>query len=113
MPKRKTLLGSRHRVPANGVKTTSTSCSALLIENDPRFFGHAMRGPSDCLAQAVLKMLPNPNWKRPPGRKRKFWTEVVKEGLRTLGVDKRFDRDAKFLPLVEQRRMDRFYTNSS
>ncbi|KAK6765098.1 hypothetical protein RB195_025147 [Necator americanus] len=37
-----------------------------------------------------------PSWKKPPGRKRKFWTEVVKEDLRTLGVDRQFRRYMKF-----------------
>ncbi|KAK6749498.1 hypothetical protein RB195_001857 [Necator americanus] len=41
-------------------------------------------------------MFPDPNWKRPPDRKRKSWTEVVKEGLRILGVDRQFSRDVKF-----------------
>ncbi|KAK6756650.1 hypothetical protein RB195_014834 [Necator americanus] len=31
-----------------------------------------------------------------PGRKRKFWTEAVKEDLRTLGVDRQFRRDVRF-----------------
>ncbi|KAK6740827.1 hypothetical protein RB195_008965 [Necator americanus] len=35
-------------------------------------------------------------WKKPPGRKRKFWTEAVKEDLRTLGVDRQFRRDVRF-----------------
>ncbi|KAK6743815.1 hypothetical protein RB195_010861 [Necator americanus] len=36
------------------------------------------------------------SWKKPPGRKRKFWTEVVKEDLRTLGVDRQLRRDVRF-----------------
>ncbi|KAK6734603.1 hypothetical protein RB195_018036 [Necator americanus] len=38
----------------------------------------------------------NPNWERSPGHKRKFWSEEVKEDLRTLGVDRQFSRDVKF-----------------
>ncbi|KAK6751949.1 hypothetical protein RB195_003393 [Necator americanus] len=36
------------------------------------------------------------SWKMPPGRKRKFWNEVVKEDLTTLGVDRHFRRDVRF-----------------
>ncbi|KAK6760406.1 hypothetical protein RB195_021757 [Necator americanus] len=34
--------------------------------------------------------------KKPPGRKWKFWTEMVKDDLRTLGVDRQFRRDVGF-----------------
>ncbi|KAK6726916.1 hypothetical protein RB195_004923 [Necator americanus] len=66
------------------------------IENRLRFSGHTLRRPGDRLVQRVLKSLSGSSWKRPPGRKRKFWTEVVKEDLRTLGVDRQFRRDVKF-----------------
>ncbi|KAK6735973.1 hypothetical protein RB195_018937 [Necator americanus] len=46
--------------------------------NRLRFFGHGS------------------SLKKPPGRKRKFWTEVVKEDLRTLGVNRQFRRDVRF-----------------
>ncbi|KAK6761138.1 hypothetical protein RB195_022270 [Necator americanus] len=36
------------------------------------------------------------SWKKPPGRKRKFWIEMVKEDPRTLGVDRQFRRDVRF-----------------
>ncbi|KAK6742769.1 hypothetical protein RB195_010187 [Necator americanus] len=49
-----------------------------------RFFGHRIRTPVDRLFQRVLRSLSPP---KPPGRKRKFWTEAVKEDLRTLSVD--------------------------
>ncbi|KAK6741793.1 hypothetical protein RB195_009581 [Necator americanus] len=52
--------------------------------------------PADRLLQRVLGSLPGSSWKKPPGRKRKFWTEVVKEDLRTLGVDRQFRRDVRF-----------------
>ncbi|KAK6757053.1 hypothetical protein RB195_015095 [Necator americanus] len=32
----------------------------------------------------------------PPGRKLKFWTEVVKEDLRTFGVGRQLKRDVRF-----------------
>ncbi|KAK6761761.1 hypothetical protein RB195_022732 [Necator americanus] len=35
-------------------------------------------------------------WKRPPGRKRKSWAEVVKEDVTTLGVDRQFSRGIRF-----------------
>ncbi|KAK6755723.1 hypothetical protein RB195_014237 [Necator americanus] len=70
--------------------------SEVVMENRLRFFGHVMRMLSDRLVQVVLKMLPHANWKRPPGRKRKFWKEMVKEDLGTLGVDIQFSRDVKF-----------------
>ncbi|KAK6755703.1 hypothetical protein RB195_014222 [Necator americanus] len=56
-----------------------------------RFFGHILRRPADRLVQRVLRSLSLSSWKKPPGRKRKFWTEV-KEDLRTLGVDRQFRR---------------------
>ncbi|KAK6762947.1 hypothetical protein RB195_023598 [Necator americanus] len=71
----------------------------VVMENRLRFFGHVTRRPSDRLVQVVLRMLPDPNWKRPPGRKRKLWMEMVKEDLRTLGVDWQFSRDVKFCRL--------------
>ncbi|KAK6728910.1 hypothetical protein RB195_006151 [Necator americanus] len=49
--------------------------------------------PADRLVQRVLRSSPGSSWKKPPGRKRKFWSEVVKEDLRTLGVDRQFRRD--------------------
>ncbi|KAK6763270.1 hypothetical protein RB195_023833 [Necator americanus] len=55
-----------------------------------------MRRPPDRLVQVVLRMLPNPEWKRAPGRKRRFRTGVVKKDLRTFGVDKQFSREVKF-----------------
>ncbi|KAK6741450.1 hypothetical protein RB195_009358 [Necator americanus] len=61
--------------------------------NRLRFFGHILRRPAD---QRVLKSSSGSSWKKPPGRKRKFWTEVVKEDLRTLGVDRQFRRDVRF-----------------
>ncbi|KAK6755000.1 hypothetical protein RB195_013770 [Necator americanus] len=49
--------------------------------------------PANRLVQRVLRSLPCSSWKKPPGRKRKFWTELVKEDLRTLGVDRQLKRD--------------------
>ncbi|KAK6763497.1 hypothetical protein RB195_023992 [Necator americanus] len=46
--------------------------SEIVMENRPRFFGHVMRRPSGRLVQIVLRMLLDLNWKRLPGRKRKF-----------------------------------------
>ncbi|KAK6762080.1 hypothetical protein RB195_022977 [Necator americanus] len=63
--------------------------------NRLRFFGHILRRPADRLVQRVLKSSSDSSWKKPLGRKRKFWTEVVKEDLRTLGVDRQFRRDAE------------------
>ncbi|KAK6762601.1 hypothetical protein RB195_023357 [Necator americanus] len=60
------------------------------------FFGHILRRPADRLVQRVLRSSSGSSWKRPPGRKRKFWTEAVKEDLRTLGVARQFRRDARF-----------------
>ncbi|KAK6750210.1 hypothetical protein RB195_002293 [Necator americanus] len=51
---------------------------------------------ADCLVQRVLKSSSGSSWKKSPGRKRKFWTEVVKEDLRTLGVDRQFRQDVRF-----------------
>ncbi|KAK6761843.1 hypothetical protein RB195_022795 [Necator americanus] len=44
----------------------------------------------------VLRSLTSSSWKRPPGGRRKFRTEVVKEDLRILGVDRQFRRDVRF-----------------
>ncbi|KAK6727023.1 hypothetical protein RB195_004992 [Necator americanus] len=63
--------------------------SKVAKVNRLRFFGHILRRPADRLVQRVLKSSSGSSWKKPPGRKRKFWTEVVKEDLRTLGVDGR------------------------
>ncbi|KAK6743730.1 hypothetical protein RB195_010806 [Necator americanus] len=59
-------------------------------------FGHGLRRPADRLAQRNLRSLSRWSRKKPPGRKRKFWTEVMKEDLRTLGVDGQFRRDVRF-----------------
>ncbi|KAK6744229.1 hypothetical protein RB195_011124 [Necator americanus] len=64
--------------------------------NRLRFFGHILKRPADRLVQRVLRNLSGSSWKKPPGRKRKFWIEVVKENLRTLGVDRQFIRDVRF-----------------
>ncbi|KAK6760674.1 hypothetical protein RB195_021943 [Necator americanus] len=55
-----------------------------------------LKRPADRLVQRVLRSLPGSSWKKPPGRKRKFWTEAVKEDVRTLGVDRQFKRDVRF-----------------
>ncbi|KAK6743865.1 hypothetical protein RB195_010891 [Necator americanus] len=61
-----------------------------------RFFGHILRRPADRLVQRVLRSSSGSSWKKPLGQKRKFWTETVKEDLRTLGVDRQFRRDVRF-----------------
>ncbi|KAK6742290.1 hypothetical protein RB195_009878 [Necator americanus] len=70
--------------------------SKVAKVNRLRFFGHILRRPADRLIQRVLRSLSDSKWKKPPGRKRKFWTEEVKEDLRTLGVDRQFRRDVRF-----------------
>ncbi|KAK6763985.1 hypothetical protein RB195_024353 [Necator americanus] len=57
---------------------------------------HILRRPADRLVKRVLKSLVGSSWKKPPGQKRKFWIEVVKEELRTLCVDRQFRRDVRF-----------------
>ncbi|KAK6762357.1 hypothetical protein RB195_023174 [Necator americanus] len=64
--------------------------------NRLRFFGHILRRPADSLVQRVLKSSSGSSWKKPPDRKREFWTEVVKEDLRTLNVVIQFRRDVRF-----------------
>ncbi|KAK6737062.1 hypothetical protein RB195_019640 [Necator americanus] len=81
-----------YRRMTRGKRQHLARSSEVAKENRLRFFGHVMRRPTDRLAQVVLRMLPDPNWIRPPVRKRKFWTEVV----RTHGVDSQFSRDVKF-----------------
>ncbi|KAK6727851.1 hypothetical protein RB195_005492 [Necator americanus] len=70
--------------------------SKVAKVNRLRFFGHILRRPADRLVQRVLRSSSSSSWKKPPGRKRKFWTEVAKEDLRTLGVDRQFRRDVRF-----------------
>ncbi|KAK6761324.1 hypothetical protein RB195_022402 [Necator americanus] len=70
--------------------------SKVAKVNRLRFFGHILRRPADRLVQRVLRSSSGSSWKKSPGRKRKFWTEVVKKDLRTLGVDRRFRRDVRF-----------------
>ncbi|KAK6733320.1 hypothetical protein RB195_017208 [Necator americanus] len=69
--------------------------SKVAEVNRLRFFGLILRRPADRLVQRVLKSSSGSSWKKPPGRKRKFWTEVVKEDLRTLGVHRQFSGDVK------------------
>ncbi|KAK6750317.1 hypothetical protein RB195_002346 [Necator americanus] len=70
--------------------------SKVAKVNRLRFFDHILRRPADRLVQRVLRSSPYSSWKKSPGRKRKFWTEAVKEDLRTLGVDRQFRRDVRF-----------------
>ncbi|KAK6734674.1 hypothetical protein RB195_018079 [Necator americanus] len=44
-----------------------------------RFFGHILRRLADRLVQRVLKSSSGSSWKKPPGQKRKFWTESYEE----------------------------------
>ncbi|KAK6761671.1 hypothetical protein RB195_022669 [Necator americanus] len=76
-----------HRAPC-------TVAHKVAKVNRLRFFGHMLSRPAE--VQRVLKSLMGSSWKKPPGRKRKFWTDVVKEDLRTLGVDRQFRRDVRF-----------------
>ncbi|KAK6735707.1 hypothetical protein RB195_018750 [Necator americanus] len=70
--------------------------SKVTKVNRLRFFGHILRRPADRLVQRVLRSLPGTSWNKPSSQKRKFWTEAVKENLRTLGVDRQFRRDVSF-----------------
>ncbi|KAK6729508.1 hypothetical protein RB195_006512 [Necator americanus] len=70
--------------------------SKMAKVNRLRFFGHILRRPADRLLQRVQRSSSGSSWKKPPGRKRKFWTEVVKEDLRALGVDRQLRRDVMF-----------------
>ncbi|KAK6764748.1 hypothetical protein RB195_024903 [Necator americanus] len=71
-------------------------CSKAAKVNRLRFFGHILRRPADRLVQRGLKSSSGSSWKKPSGRKWKFWTEMMKEDLRTLGVDRQFRRDVRF-----------------
>ncbi|KAK6761221.1 hypothetical protein RB195_022330 [Necator americanus] len=72
------------------------SPSKVTEVNRLRFFGHILGRLADRLVQRVLKILSGSSWKKPPGRKRKLWTGVIKEELRTLGVDRMFRQDVMF-----------------
>ncbi|KAK6744745.1 hypothetical protein RB195_011457 [Necator americanus] len=69
--------------------------SKVAKVNRLRFFGDILRRPADRLVQRVLRSSSGSSLKKPPGRKN-FWTEAVKEDLRTLGVDRQFRRDVRF-----------------
>ncbi|KAK6764050.1 hypothetical protein RB195_024397 [Necator americanus] len=84
--RRMTHGGYQHLTPPSKAAEVNRLC----------FFGHILRRPADRLVQRVLKSSSGSSWKKSPGRKRKFWTEVVKEDLRVLGVDRQFRRDVKF-----------------
>ncbi|KAK6756514.1 hypothetical protein RB195_014744 [Necator americanus] len=71
--------------------------SKVIKVNRLRFFGCILRRPADRLVQRVLKSFPGSSWKKPPGRKRKFRSEAVKEDLRTLAVDRQFRRDVRLI----------------
>ncbi|KAK6736586.1 hypothetical protein RB195_019340 [Necator americanus] len=104
-----------YRRMTNGKGQHLARPSEGVMENHFWFYGHVMMRPSNRLVQVVQKMLPDPIWNRPPGRKRKFWTEVVKEDLRTLGVETQFSRAVRFCRLwnKNKKHMDSFYANSS
>ncbi|KAK6739673.1 hypothetical protein RB195_008273 [Necator americanus] len=70
--------------------------SKVATENRPHFFGRLLKRSEHRLVQRVLRSLSGSSWEKPSGRKRKFWTEVVKEDLGTIGVDKQFRRDVRF-----------------
>ncbi|KAK6759694.1 hypothetical protein RB195_021332 [Necator americanus] len=70
--------------------------SKVAKVNRLRFFGHILRRPADRLVQRVLRSWAGSSWKKPPDRKRKFWPEVVKEDLITLGVDRQLRREFSF-----------------
>ncbi|KAK6760053.1 hypothetical protein RB195_021537 [Necator americanus] len=84
-----------HRPKARPEHQNLAQLSEAVMENRIRFFGHVTTIPSGHFVQVVLRMLPDPNWKRPPGRRRKLWTKVMKEDFRTPGVDKQFSRDVR------------------
>ncbi|KAK6727719.1 hypothetical protein RB195_005415 [Necator americanus] len=69
--------------------------SKVAKVNRLRFFGRILRRPADRLVKRVLRSLSGSSWKKPPGRKRKFWTEMVKKELRTLAVARQFRRDVE------------------
>ncbi|KAK6754073.1 hypothetical protein RB195_013215 [Necator americanus] len=70
--------------------------SKFSAENRPHFLGHIIRRSSDRLVEIASRMLSDLNCRRPPRRRRKFWTEVVKEDLLELGIERRFKRDVTF-----------------
>ena len=61
--------------------------------NRLRLLGHILRRPDGRLTKDALFSVPAPNWKRPAGGSRKLWTEVVKEDLISLNIEKQFGRD--------------------
>ncbi|KAK6734876.1 hypothetical protein RB195_018205 [Necator americanus] len=64
--------------------------SKSVVKNRLRFLSHNIGRSLDRLFQAALKLLTDTNWKRPLGRGCKLWTEVMKEDLKKLGIDRQF-----------------------
>ncbi|KAK6735105.1 hypothetical protein RB195_018351 [Necator americanus] len=75
---------------------TDSTRLELADELLPGLYAQEQRRWTDPLVQWVLMSLSGSIWKKPPGRKRKFWAEVMKEDLRTLGVNRQFRRDVRF-----------------
>ncbi|KAK6760288.1 hypothetical protein RB195_021678 [Necator americanus] len=68
--------------------------SKMATENHLGSLGNIIRRPANSFVQRVLTILSGSSWS--PGRKRKLWTEVMKEDLRTLGVERQFRQDVRF-----------------
>ncbi|KAK6756168.1 hypothetical protein RB195_014514 [Necator americanus] len=79
--------GGGHKLPTFNLTTI------VATEDRRRFFGHTLRRPTD---RFVLGGLSGSKWIRPNGQKRKFWTELVKDDLGTLGMHRQYKEDVCF-----------------
>lgn len=70
--------------------------SEECVQNRLRLLGHILRRPDGRLVKDALLARPPQEWRRPPGRSRKFWTEAVREDLVELGLQRDFGRDRAF-----------------
>ncbi|KAK6766008.1 hypothetical protein RB195_025738 [Necator americanus] len=64
--------------------------SKVATENRLRFFDHTVRRSAYRLCRRVQRCPSDSIFKKPSDQERKLWIEVVKEELKTLGVDSQF-----------------------
>ncbi|VVC34675.1 HMG-I/HMG-Y, DNA-binding, conserved site [Cinara cedri] len=66
-------------------ETGMTSIKYYIRGQRIQWFGHIMRGSDDKIIKTVMSW--KPTGKRPRGRPRKRWIDVVEEDLKRIGID--------------------------
>jgi len=72
------------------MRRTASILPATQVIRDARqrYFGHVGIAQDNCSAvSAALKIRPNQEWKRPPGRPRATWLRTVEKDLALLNLD--------------------------